>query len=93
MSLLILQLKKSNFKDKFLLIYKNPKTPCLFFIIYPVSSDGRVKYSDVRAFLDKDETTIGHYMSITTVTNNTIALSANHLIYANKNINDKFIPM
>ena len=52
-----------------------------------------MKYSDVRAFLDKDETTIGLYMSITTAANNTIGLSPNHLLYANKNYNDKFVPM
>ena len=62
-----------------------------FFNIYAVSSDGTVRYSDVRAFLDKDETTIGLYISITTVVNNTIALTPNHLVYVNKNFNDQFV--
>ena len=52
-----------------------------------------MRYSDIRAFLDRDDATIGHYMSITTAVNNTIALSARHLIYAAKNCNDKFAPV
>ena len=52
-----------------------------------------MRYSDIRAFLDRDDDTIGRYMSITTAVNNTIALSANHLIYTTKNCNDKFDPV
>ena len=64
-----------------------------FFNIYAVSSDGAVRYSDVRAFLDKDKTTIGLYISIKTVVNNTIALTPNHLVYVNKIFNDQFVLM
>ena len=50
-------------------------------------------YSNIRAILHKDDATIGLYVKIRTAANNTISLSATHLIYATKKCNDNFSPM
>ena len=62
-------------------------------IYHSVSSEGRLQYSEVRTFLQKQDSVIGVYRSITTSGNSTISLSGNHLIHAKKISNDKFTPM
>ena len=62
-------------------------------ILFTVSSEGKLSYSEVSTFVDKVETTMGQYMSITTSLNKTIALTKKHGLYAKKNYNDKFTPM
>ena len=54
-----------------------------YYIYIPVSEDGQLIYSEVRAFLDKQDERFGMYRSITT-SSKTIHLSENHLIYARK---------
>ena len=63
------------------------------YIWYLVSSEGRVAYNEVRAFLHKQPTVTKEYKSITTSLNTTISLSGNHLIFARKVFTDKFQPM
>ena len=62
-------------------------------IILPVSSDGKLRYSEVKAFLQKKDSVSAVYKLIKTSVNSSIHLSENHLIYARKDRNDKFIPM
>ena len=62
-------------------------------IFYPVTSDGNIIFSEVRAFVKKQSTVINMYKSITTSLNKTIRLSGNHLIYARKNSSEKLHPM
>ena len=50
-------------------------------------------YSEVKAFLTKEESVTSGYRSITTLTKKTIQLSSNHLIYTRKTSNNKFAPM
>ena len=57
-----------------------------------VSSDGKITYSKVKAFIEKHNTTNGRYRAITTSWNNTIVLSKRHLIYGRKRCADKFEP-
>ena len=57
-----------------------------------MSSGGSIKYSEVIAFMHKDDSAIGAYKSIMTSRNKTISLSGSHLIYARINHNDKFVP-
>ena len=42
------------------------------------------------AFLQRQHEVLGQYKSITTESNETISLSANHLIYARDNNNGKY---
>ena len=51
-----------------------------------------VGYSEVRAFLKKQQDIIAQYKSITTV-NKTITLSRDHLIYARKSFVGQLSPM
>ena len=62
----------------------------LYDICISVSSDGHLIYSEVRAFMDKQDDRFGMYKSITT-SSKTIHLTQNHLIYTKKN-SDKFNP-
>ena len=57
-----------------------------------VSSDGRITYSKVKTFIEKQNTTTGRYRAITTFWNNTIILSKSHLIYGRKTYTEKFQP-
>ena len=71
---------------------------CILYILYlvflnVVLSSGAVIYSEVRAFLEKDFTVITKYKSLTTIWNETLTLTGNHLIYGRKNCTDKFNPM
>ena len=63
------------------------------FFLNVVLSSGAVTYSEVRAFLEKDFTVITKYKSLTTIWNETLTLTGNHLIYGRKNCTDKFNPM
>ena len=60
--------------------------------VFLVSSDGHQIYSEVRAFLDKQNDKLAMYKSITTSSVRTIHLSEKHLIYA-KESSDNFYPM
>ena len=66
----------------------------MIFLCYfdKVSSNGKVMYSKVGAFLKKWPNIMTQYKSITTV-NGTISLTGNHLVYARRNILDQFNPM
>ena len=57
------------------------------------SSSGRVRYSEVKAFLQGQPDLTANYISITTMDNRSISLSGNHLIHARKHGSDKFNPM
>ena len=70
---------------------QNSKTINAFVLSF-LAGEGAV-YSPVTSFLDKRPDTINIYKSITTSSNNTIRLSANHLIYARKAQTDKFTTM
>ena len=50
-------------------------------------------YSEVKAFLTKEESVASGYRSITTLTKKTIQLSSNHLLYTRRSSSDKFAPM
>ena len=62
-------------------------------IILPVSSDGKLRYSEVKTFLQKKESVTAVYMLIKTSWNSSISLSENHLIYTRKGFDNKFTPM
>ena len=57
-----------------------------------VSSNGIVTYSEVKAFLKKEQNVITQYKPIATK-NKTLTLSADHLVYARKGLVDRFYPM
>ena len=59
---------------------------------FTIVSDGTVIYSEVKAFLKKQENVITQYKSITTM-NKTLTLSADHQVYVRKRLDDKFYPM
>ena len=50
-------------------------------------------YSEVRAFLKKDALVATKYLSIRTLSNDSLILSEDHLVYARKFSNDEFNPM
>ena len=58
-----------------------------------VTSAGRITYSEVRTFMEKQTDIISKFKSITTYGNKTLIVTGNHLVYARKNSNDKFSPM
>ena len=60
---------------------------------YTVSSDGIITYSKVIALLEKQNTTMARYKSMTTDWNRTITLSRTHLIYGRKEYTNQFKPM
>ena len=62
-------------------------------IFHSVSSGGKLRYSEVKAFLQKKDSMSAVYKLIKTSVNSSIHLSENHLIYARKGRNNKFIPM
>ena len=74
-----------------ILVYHNNLYDNFYNIYISVSADGHFIYSEVRAFLNKQDERLGMYKSITTASN-TLHLSQNHLIYARKQ-SDKFYPM
>ena len=51
---------------------------------HPVSLDGSVMYSKVKAFMKEVRSMVSMYKSITTSTNETNRISGNHLIYTRK---------
>ena len=61
--------------------------------LHTVSSNGRVQYSEVIELLQKDRNMVTKYMSITTVCNKSLALSATHQVYARKYSGDEFSTM
>ena len=63
------------------------------FIHNVVSSTGRMAYSEVKTFLKKDQLMIAKYLSITTLHNETLTLSADHLVYARTYLSNGFSPM
>ena len=65
----------------------------IIFIFNVVSATGNLIYSEVITFLHKAPEMIVKYMSVTTLSNETLTLSQNHLIYTKKYYNDNFHPM
>ena len=68
----------------------------LLYIIYVshvVSSNGGLTYSKVIAFLKRDPTVLAKYQLITTLYNESITLSADHLIFVRKLGSDEFNAM
>ena len=59
------------------------------FLFYSVSQ-GRLKYSKVSRFLQKQHNVTAMYRIISILSNDTITLTDSHLIYTRKSINDKF---
>ena len=59
--------------------------------MYPdaVSSTGQPTYTEVKAFLQKEQNMIIQCKSITTQ-NETLTLTGNHLIYARNHFSDQF---
>ena len=60
---------------------------------FPVSSDGGLKYDEVRTFITKQHGITTYYKSITTSLNYSISLSEKHLIYSRKSGSGKFHTM
>ena len=58
-----------------------------------VSADGMIAFSEIQTFIEKEHAISRRYKSITTNLNTTVSLTSNHLIYARKNVMDKFHPM
>ena len=58
-----------------------------------VSSTGYVTYNEVRTFAEKDHAATLKCQSITTLCNQTLKLSQNHIVYARKFCSDDFNPM
>ena len=61
-----------------------------FFYLCLVSRDGKSKYSEVRTFFHKEPLTTSLYVSVMIPPNMTTYLTASHLIYVQRNGNDKF---
>ena len=66
---------------------------CIFYLLYLVSKDGSLIYSEVTSFLEKQQDTTTVYKSIATSGNKTIHLTGNHPIYTRKSGTDRFYPM
>ena len=64
----------------------------MFAIFITVSANGRVMYSTIEAFLEKQPNMVTEYRSIATV-NETLILTGNHLVYARRSADDQFNPM
>ena len=64
-----------------------------FLLFRLVSSDGRITYSEIQTFMEKEHVMSIKYKSMATSLNKTISLTGSHLIYARKNVMDKFFPM
>ena len=60
--------------------------------MFVVSSSGTDTYSEIRAFLKKQPNMVMQFKSIATL-NESLTLTGNHLLYAQKTINDQFNPM
>ena len=58
-----------------------------------VSSTGKMVSSEVKTLLKKDPLVIAKYLSITTLHNKSLTLSADHLVYARKCDNEEFNAM
>ena len=65
----------------------------VYVVCCPVLSDGTLAYSEIRTFVKKEPDVISMYKQITTSSNVTISLSADHLIYARKGSSEKFYSM
>ena len=63
------------------------------FLLHLVSPGGKIHYSEVKVFLTKEESVTSAYRSVTTLTNKTIQLSSNHLLYTRRSSSEKFAPM
>ena len=62
-------------------------------ILYTVSKDGRIIFSEVRTFMHKEHMTTNLYVSLVTSSNKTIHLTGDHLIYGRESHTEKFNPM
>ena len=60
---------------------------------HTVSSTGYVTYNEVRIFVEKHHAAVLKCQSITTLCNQTLKLSQNHLVYARKFYSDDFNAM
>ena len=56
-------------------------------------SNSEMEYGELRTFLKRQSDVIMKYKSITTSMNQTLSLSANHLIYARQNCHERFTPV
>ena len=65
----------------------------IIFIFHTVSFRGKVRYSEVKAFLQKQPDLTVKYISIVTMDNRSLSLSGNHAIHARKYVSDEFQPM
>ena len=66
-------------------IYKKVLHNCLILV-----SQGRIQYSKVTAFLQRDHGVTNMYLSVMTTSNKAISLSESHLIYTRKPGSAKF---
>ena len=62
-------------------------------VLYTVSKDGRIIFSEVRTFMHKEHMTTNMYVSLVTSSNKTIYLTGDHLIYGRESQTEKFNPM
>ena len=62
-------------------------------ILNQVSSEGKIVYSQIRTFMEKQPTAATTYKSIKTSLNHTISLTGNHLLYARLSGAEKFNTM
>ena len=58
-----------------------------------MTHDGSITYSEIKAFMDKKESTVTLYKSIETAENKTINLSGKHFIYVKRSWTEKFKAM
>ena len=63
------------------------------YLFYPGTPDGKTKFSEIKAFLAKEQTAVTMYKQMTTSSNQTISLTGNHLIYVRKRFTDQFLPL
>ena len=72
---------------------KLPFLICGFSFVNLVSASGRLIYSEITSFMEREHFTTNMYKLLTTSYNKTISLSENHLIYARQTSMYKFMPM
>ena len=63
------------------------------FFLLTVSTDGKIQYSEVRTFMEKQLAVATTFLSVTTSENKTIDVTGNHFLYARKIFTDSFIPI
>ena len=62
-------------------------------VFYPGTPDGKTTFSEIKAFLTKEQTAVNMYEQITTASNQTISLTGNHSIYVRKRFTEHFLPL